>query len=56
MSIPRHRLGRPGLLALELAPDQTEEVAELARACGFANVRIIEDLTGRARIVVAQIG
>jgi release factor glutamine methyltransferase len=50
------RLARPGLLALELAPQQTAEVAELARACGFANVRIIEDLAGRARIVAAEAG
>ena len=49
------RLERPGLLALELAPDQAEEVAALARAAGFDHVRIIEDLAGRARIVAASL-
>lgn len=49
------RLARPGLLALELAPDQTQEVAALARAAGFTSVRIVEDLTGRPRIVAAEI-
>ena len=48
------RLARPGLLALEVATTQTEEVAELARQSGFARVRIIEDLTGRPRIVAAE--
>ncbi|HUF13117.1 MAG TPA: peptide chain release factor N(5)-glutamine methyltransferase [Longimicrobiales bacterium] len=48
------RLARRGLLALELAETQALEVAELARVSGFDEVRIIEDLTGRARIVAAE--
>ena len=51
----RAHLARPGLLALELAPGQAEEVAALARASGFTHVRIIEDLAGRARIVAAEV-
>ena len=51
----RARLERCGLLALELAPGQAEEVAELARASGFRRVRIVNDLAGRARIVAAEI-
>lgn len=51
----RERLASPGLLALELAPGQADEVAELARACGYTHVRIVNDLAGRARIVAAEI-
>ena len=51
----RARLARCGLLALELAPGQAEEVADLARASGFERVRIVNDLAGRARIVAAEI-
>ena len=41
-----------GLLALEVAETQTEEVAGLARASGLGEVRIVADLTGRPRIVM----
>ena len=47
-------LARPGLFAVELAPWQTEAMADLARASGLVRVRIIEDLTGRPRIVAGE--
>ena len=48
-------LARPGLLAVEIAPTQAPAVRELALAAGFARARIIEDLTGRPRIVAAEL-
>lgn len=45
---------RPGgLLALELFEGHMNEAAELAREAGFAQVRILEDLTGRPRFLEA---
>jgi len=49
-------LGRPGVLVVELAPDQAEVVADAARSVGFTDVRVELDLTGRPRAVVARIG
>lgn len=49
----RDRLVKGGLLALELAERQAEAVAALAREHGYEDVRIIEDLTRRPRIVTA---
>ena len=48
-------LARPGVLVLELAPDQAAPVAEAARAAGFGAVRVERDLAGRDRALVAQI-
>jgi release factor glutamine methyltransferase len=42
-----------GLLALELATERAAAVAALATAGGWSDVRIEEDLTGRARYLVA---
>jgi len=47
-------LSRPGVLVVELAPDQAPVVAELARDAGFTEVRVRVDLTGRDRMVVAR--
>lgn len=43
-----------GALVLEMDPQQTEVVAELARAAGFAEVEVHRDLFGRDRAVVAR--
>jgi release factor glutamine methyltransferase len=47
-------LASPGALVLELAPHQTAEAKELARAAGFAPVRVEPDLAGRDRALVAR--
>ena len=43
-----------GTLVLELAPDQTEPVAALARTAGFPFVEVHRDLAGRERVLVAR--
>ncbi len=45
-----------GALVVELAPTQAATVAGLARAAGFGDVRVVADLAGRDRIVVARRG
>ena len=50
-----HWLRRPGVVVVELAPDQAEAVADAARSVGFTDVRVELDLTGRPRAVVARI-
>ncbi len=47
-------LGADGSLVLELAPHQASSIADRADDAGFAEVRIVEDLTGRERAVVAR--
>ena len=42
-----------GLLAMELDPDQTSAVVELLEKEGFGSPRVVNDLTGRARVVLA---
>lgn len=47
---------RPGgLLACELFEDATEPAAELCRAAGFEEVRVVSDLTRRPRFVLARV-
>jgi release factor glutamine methyltransferase len=43
-----------GALVVELAPDQAEPMAARARAVGFAEAEVFEDLTGRSRGIVAR--
>jgi release factor glutamine methyltransferase len=43
-----------GVLVLELAPDQADQVARRARAVGFAEVEVFQDLAGRPRCLVAR--
>lgn len=45
-----------GVLVLELAPHQAADVAARAAAAGFASVEVRDDLTGRARALVARRG
>jgi release factor glutamine methyltransferase len=48
---------RPGgLLALELAPGQAAAVVELASAAGLSSPRVVADLAGRERVVLAVSG
>ena len=47
-------LAPAGSLVLELSPEQARSVAELAEARGFVDVRVENDLTGRARALVAR--
>jgi release factor glutamine methyltransferase len=43
-----------GTLVLELAPHQADDVADRARAAGFAEVLVRSDLSGHARALVAR--
>jgi len=51
----RRWLGPQGAVILEMSQVQTTSAAELARLCGYGTVRVQQDLTGRARFVVASI-
>jgi release factor glutamine methyltransferase len=44
-----------GTLVLELAPHQAGPVTGLARAAGFVDVEVHEDLAGRDRVLVARL-
>ena len=46
-------LAQGGALVLEMAPHQTQWAAEQADACGLHDVRIVSDLAGRLRVLVA---
>lgn len=46
-------LARPGVLVLELAPDQASDAVALARAAGAVRAESRADLTGRERALVA---
>lgn len=48
-------LARPGVLVVELAPDQAPPMATFARRVGFAAVQVVDDLGGRPRVLVARI-
>ncbi|MFM8236906.1 MAG: peptide chain release factor N(5)-glutamine methyltransferase [Actinomycetota bacterium] len=52
----RRWVATPGALVLELAPHQAATMADRARALGWAEVVVHEDLTGRARVLVARAG
>jgi release factor glutamine methyltransferase len=43
-----------GALVIEMAPTQTEMAANLAEACGFVGVRIVNDLADKPRALVAN--
>jgi methylase of polypeptide subunit release factors len=45
-----------GLLALELAPWQAGVVSERAVASGYEGIRVLRDLAGRERIILAERG
>ncbi|VWL88063.1 Uncharacterised protein [Collinsella intestinalis] len=48
---------RPGgLLACELYEGHLDAAADLCRSAGMHDVRIVEDFTGRPRIVLALVG
>ena len=48
-------LCRPGALVIELAPSQGDVAVELARAAGFDDAEVADDLAGRPRALVARI-
>lgn len=50
-----HYLSRNGHLLLEVGHDQAAPVSALMRAQGFENLRVDQDLAGRARVVRGQI-
>jgi len=47
-------LARPGSVVVELAPHQAAAAADLARAAGFDEVAVADDLAGRARVLVGR--
>ena len=48
-------LASPGVVLVEMAPDQTGRAAQLARDAGFGDVAICHDLAGGARVLVARL-
>ena len=50
-----HMLKPGGLLACELYEGHLDAAAELCRAAGMRDVRVVDDLTGRPRIVLARV-
>lgn len=51
-----HMLRPGGLLACELYEGHLDAAAELCRSAGMHDVRIVDDFTGRPRIVLALVG
>lgn len=47
-------LGGPGAVIVELAPQQAEAAADVARQLGYDEVRVEPDLAGRPRALVAR--
>ena len=47
-------LARPGAVVVELAPQQADAAARLARRMGYRDVRIAPDLSARSRALVGQ--
>jgi release factor glutamine methyltransferase len=47
-------LGRPGVLVVEIAPHQAGDALRVARAAGFGEPRVLPDLAGRPRVLVAR--
>ena len=47
-------LARPGAVVIEMAPDQTDAAARLARSTGYVDVRVERDLAQRPRAVVGR--
>ena len=50
-----HMLKPDGLLACELYEGHLDAAAELCRSAGMRDVRVVDDLTGRPRIVLARV-
>jgi release factor glutamine methyltransferase len=48
-------LSSPGCIVIEMAPHQTAVAQQLARAMGYAEVRVEEDLAQRPRALVARL-
>jgi release factor glutamine methyltransferase len=48
-------LSRPGLVVIELAPHQAEAAVALARAMGYDEVRVENDLAQRPRALVSRV-
>lgn len=47
-------LARPGSVVVELAPHQAEAAAVVARRSGAGEVRVMPDLAGRSRVLLAR--
>jgi release factor glutamine methyltransferase len=45
-----------GVFVCEIAPHQADAMSELARSIGYLEVMVRDDLTGRARVLVARAG
>lgn len=48
-------LGRPGVLAVEIASERAEASAHLATSAGFSAVEVRPDLAGRPRVLVGRV-
>ena len=48
-------LARPGVLVVEVAPHQAATVERMAYEAGFLDVKVLPDLVGRLRVLVARL-
>jgi release factor glutamine methyltransferase len=51
----RRWLARPGAVVIELAPHHADAAANLARAAGYLDVHVADDLAGRPRALVGRV-
>lgn len=47
-------LARPGSVVVEVAPHQAEQAVRLATTAGFDHAEVVDDLAGRARVLVGR--
>ncbi len=47
-------LARPGAVVIEMAPGQTDAASRMARAMGYVDVRVEQDLAQRPRALVGR--
>jgi release factor glutamine methyltransferase len=56
LMVARHWLARPGVVIVELAPQQAGAARRWARQLGYDEVRVEPDLAGRPRALVGRLG
>jgi len=56
LSASRVWLARPGAVVIELAPQQAEAAAQMARGMGYVDVRVEVDLARRPRALIGRVG
>ena len=56
LELARDWLAPASVFVCEIAPHQADAMSERARALGYAEVMVRDDLTGRPRVLVARTG